>query len=83
MLGFVNFDLGGYILQNGIAGSIVEAEKYNDYSWIENWTSFKKIYTFLLNDRFKTSKKANKHVHTYLFWAVCIYKKKIMMDILV
>ena len=27
MLGFVNFDLGGYLLQNGIAGLIIESEK--------------------------------------------------------
>ena len=24
MLGFVNFDLGGYLLQNGIAGLIID-----------------------------------------------------------
>ena len=67
MLGFVNFDLRGYLFQNGIAGLIIEAEKYNDYSWIGNWTGFKIIYTFLFNDQFKTSNKTNKHVHTYLF----------------
>ena len=27
VLGFVNFDLEGYLLQNGIAGLIIEAEK--------------------------------------------------------
>ena len=27
MIGFVNFDLGGYLLQNGIAGLTIEAEK--------------------------------------------------------
>ena len=27
VLDFVNFDLGGYLLQNGIAGLITEAEK--------------------------------------------------------
>ena len=46
MLGIVNFDLGGYLLQNGIAGIIIEAEKQSDYSWIEKWTSLKMIYTF-------------------------------------
>ena len=66
MLGFVNFDLGDYLLQKGIAGLIIEAEKLNDYSWIGNWTRFKLIYTFLFNDQFKTSKKANKRVHTYM-----------------
>ena len=64
MLEFVNFDLGGYLLQNGITGLKIEAEKLNDYSWIGNWTSFKIIYTFLFNDQFKTSKKANKRMHT-------------------
>ena len=38
--------------------------------WIGNWTSYKSIYNFLINDQFKTSKKANKRVHTHLFWAV-------------
>ena len=66
MLGFVNFDLGGYLLQNGIVGLRIETEKYNDYGWIWNWTSFKIIYTFLFNDQFKTLKKANKRMHTYL-----------------
>ena len=28
VLGFVNFDLGGYLLQNDIAGLKFEAEKY-------------------------------------------------------
>ena len=46
MLGFFNFDLGGYLLQNGIDCVIIEAEKENDYSWIGNWTSFKMIYSF-------------------------------------
>ena len=27
VLGFVNFELGGYLLQNGIAGLKIEAEK--------------------------------------------------------
>ena len=31
------------------------------------------IYTFLFNDQFNTSKRANKRVHTYLFWAVYIW----------
>ena len=48
MLGFVNFDLGGYLLQNGIAGLIIEAEKLNDYSWIGNWRRFKIIYTLFI-----------------------------------
>ena len=48
MLGFVNFDLRGYLLQNGIAGLKIESDKYNDYGWIGNWTSFKIIYTFFI-----------------------------------
>ena len=52
VLGFVNFDLGGYLLQNGIAGRIIEAEKYNDFSWLGNWTSFKIIYTFYSKIKF-------------------------------
>ena len=30
-----------------------------------------RAYKFLINDKFLKSKKANKRVHTYLFWAVC------------
>ena len=67
MLGFVNFDLGGYHLQNGIANLKIKAEKYNDYSWIGNWTSFKIINTFLFNDQFKPSKKATKKKRVYTF----------------
>ena len=49
VLGFVNFDLGGYLLQNGIAGLKIKAEKYFDYSWIGNWTGFKIIYWFFFS----------------------------------
>ena len=63
----MNFDLGGYLLQNGIAGLLIEEEKWNYYSWIGKWISFKIKYTFLSNDQFKTSKKANKRVYTYYF----------------
>ena len=64
---FVNFDLEGYLLQNGIPGLKIDAEKSNDNSWIGNWTSFKIMFTFLFNNQFKISKRANKCVHTYLF----------------
>ena len=48
MLGFANFVLGGYHLQNGITGLIIEAEKQTDYRYLGNWTSFKMIYILLL-----------------------------------
>jgi len=32
---FVNFDLGVYLLQNGIAGLTIEAEKYFDNCHLE------------------------------------------------
>ena len=63
----MNFDLGGYLLQNGITGLNIEAEKYKYYSWIGNWTSLTIIYNVLFNDQFKTLEKANIRAHTYLF----------------
>ena len=35
VLGFMTFDLGGYFLQNGIAGLIIEAD-FEQYRW-ESW----------------------------------------------
>ena len=49
-LSFVNFDLGGYLLKNGIAGLIIEAEKWIDYCYLGNWTSFKMMCISLMYD---------------------------------
>ena len=43
------FDLGGCLVQNGIAGLEIEAKILKDYSWIGNWTGFKIVYTFYSN----------------------------------
>ena len=50
VLYFVNFGLGGYLLQNSIAGLIIEAEEWINYCYLGNWTSFKIMYISLMYD---------------------------------
>ena len=38
------------------------------HHWMLTWKSFKSIYNCLIHYQFKTLKKANIPMHTYLFW---------------
>ena len=44
------FYLGGYLLEDGIAGLLIEAEILIDYCYLGNWTSFTMMYISLMYD---------------------------------
>ena len=56
VLDFVNFDLGGYLLQNDISGLIIEAEKQNDYIEKSKQTRAH-IHVFILSSIYKLQVK--------------------------
>ena len=67
VVGFVNFDLGGYLLQNGIAG--LKLKQKNRMTTVEYGIgqTLRQYSLFYSTINLKHRKKANTRLHTYFF----------------
>ena len=57
----------GYLLQDGIAGLIIEEEKWFYYLYLGNWTSFKKLL-YIVHIRVQTTEKFQVSNGFFVVW---------------